>query len=156
MASNEPNREEQEEDKAFGEHTGISPYIRKVIKKIKNNDPNTTKFMTSLARVTTKKFTNNTHLTHLDIDGCHLTCINVSALCRELDSVVSLKRLDFKKYANCISHSSFGIDGLRHMVPLLQNSPILSNINFSHNINFNSECFQVLVSALNGKPVEKL
>ena len=169
MASNEPNREEQEDEQfyqAFGEHTGISSYIRKAIQKIKNNDVDTNKF--TLASLTTAKFTrlawqllgryiaNNTHLTHLDIDGCHLTNINVSTLFRELVSGVPLKMMDLNYNSNGINHNIFGIDGLRHMVPLLQNSPILSKIYFSRNINFNSECFQVLVSALNGKPVEKL
>ena len=53
-------------------------------------------------------------------------------------------------------HNSFGIEGLRCMVPLLQNSPRLTNINFGRINNFDTDCFELLVSALNGTSVEWL
>ena len=52
--------------------------------------------------------------------------------------------------------NSFGIEGLRCMVPLLQNSPRLTNINFGRINNFDTDCFELLVSALNGTSVEWL
>ena len=42
------------------------------------------------------------------------------------------------------------------MVPLLQNSPNLSKIYLGGNRNLNSECFGLLVTALDGKSVEEL
>jgi len=54
-----------------------------------------------------------------------------------------------------LSVNSFGIEGVRSMIPFLQNSPNLSTLFMGGN-NINLECFVVLVSALNGTSIEKL
>jgi len=55
-----------------------------------------------------------------------------------------------------IRNNSFGIEGVRCMIPFLENSPNLSVIDLSRNNNINSECFEVLISALQGRPVKNL
>ena len=53
-------------------------------------------------------------------------------------------------------NTTFGVDGVRNMVPFLENSPNLSSIDFCGNRNFNSECFEVLVQVLQKTRVRTL
>ena len=59
-----------------------------------------------------------------------------------------------------LSGNSFGIVGLRFIVPFLQSSPNLSRLQVERfdssrrNINFDSDCFELLVETLHGRPVE--
>ena len=93
---------------------------------------------------------NNTHMKEVFLNSCNLTDEEMSLLFKELVKSVSLERLD-------IDDNRFGIDGVRSMVPLLQNSPHLSTLMMGGNRNINSECFGALLSALDGHPsVEKL
>jgi len=85
-------------------------------------------------------------LKKIDLDELHLTDEKMMFLFKELVASLSLERLD-------IDGNEFGVEGLRSMLPLLQNSPDLSRLYLSGNSNFNSECFEVLVSALNGKSI---
>lgn len=90
---------------------------------------------------------NNTHLKSFNLDACNITDENMAFFFKELLRS-SLKKLDVK-------NNLFGIDGVWSMVPFLENSPNLSYISF-FNGNINSECFDVLVTALHGRPVENL
>ena len=149
--------EDEQFNQAFGEHTGILKF--NTIKSIKNNDPNTTVFtlgsddvdeFTDLAwKLLGRYITNNEHLSRLDLDESRLTDEKMASLFDELVSSRSLDRLD-------IDGNSFGIDGVRCMVPFLQNSPNLSALWLAGNRRIDSECFEVLVRALDGKSVKDL
>jgi len=85
----------------------------------------------------------------IDLHNCNLTDEKMALLFKELVRSVSLKRLD-------IDRNLFGIDGVRCMIPQLQNCPHLSTLMMGGNRNINSECFEVLVNALDAKSVEEL
>ena len=158
MASN--NMEEDEQfNQAFGKHTGITEYCREEIKRIKNNDPDVDEIVirssdaddfTNLAwRLLGRYVANNTHLTKLVLEYCHLTDEKMALLFKELTGSRSLERLD-------LDSNTFGVEGVRCMIPCLQNSPNLSILYLGSNNNVNNECFEVLVSALNEKAVREL
>jgi len=156
--------EEEQFTQAFGEHTGISEDCRDTINLIRNDDIDLNilhdnKF--ELDRGDADNFTdqawallgryiaNNTHLYMLDLDTVSLTDDEMGKLFRELTSSRSLDRLD-------LDRNEFGISGVRAMIPLLRNSLNLSILYLGNNANFNSECFRVLLSALNGTSIEQL
>ena len=73
----------------------------------------------------------------------------MALLFSELVSSSSLQKLD-------VCMNRIGIEGVRSMLPFIQNSPNLSAIHFGGDSNFNSECFKVLISALHNRRVEEL
>jgi hypothetical protein len=85
----------------------------------------------------------------LDLDESGLTDEKMTLLFNELTSSSSLDRLD-------LDVNDFGIDGVRAMMPFLQNSPQFTYLWLAGNRRINSECFEVLVRALHGRPIEKL
>jgi len=153
------DRQDEQFEQAFGEHTGISEESIEDINKIKNNDVNvdvlsmwssdTNLFTNQAWRLLGRYIANNTHLTRFDLDEKNITDDIMTSLFSELTSSTSLERIDL----DC---NEFGIGGVRSMVPLLRNCPHLSTLYLDSNTNINSECFEVLVSALNGKSLEDL
>ena len=153
--------EEEQFNQAFGEHTGISTRCRDEINFLKNNERINDDDILIVDREDADIFTdlawellglyiaNNTHLEYLDFDGDDLTDEKMALLFRRLVRSESLTDLDL----NC---NSFGVEGVRCMVPFIQNSPKLDSIKFSSNDNFNSECFDLVMSALDGKPIKEL
>ena len=154
--------EDEQHGQAFG-YTGISCDCRLTIDGIRGNREDVTSFRVStfddddivliiqrfgnLAwKLLGRYIANNSHLKDIWFDNCNE---KMGVFFRELVRSVSLERLD-------LDHNSFGIDGVRSMVPLLHNSPELDEISIALNENLNSECFEVLISALNGTSVEKL
>ena len=143
-------------NQAFGEHTGVSGSCRADINRIKNNDPDFTKLVletfdaaefTDLAwQLLGRYIANNNHLEKIDLEVCNLTNEKMVLLFKELVKS-SICKLD-------IRDNPFGI-GVRSMVPFLKNSPNLSILDLSRN-DINTEYFEVLISALNGKSLEKL
>jgi len=87
---------------AFGEHTGISSYIKSDIEKIKNNDVDTKKlgitqcqYINDLAwRLLGQYIANNTHLKSIDLSRCGLTDEKMALLFSELSSSASIKEVD--------------------------------------------------------------
>jgi len=157
--------EDEQHGQAFG-YTGISCDCRLTIDGIRENREDVTSFRVTsfdtddivmimqrfgnLAwKLLGRYIKNNTHLKDIGFDNCNLTDEKTVLLFRELVRSVSLERLD-------MDHNSFGIDGVRSMVPFLHNSPELDEISIARNENLNSECFEVLISALNGTSMEKL
>jgi len=161
MANNNNNMEEEEQyNQAFGEHTDIPEDCREYINDIKNNNPDVNDIVirssdadefTNLAwKLLGRYIANNTHLKKLVLEYCHLTDETMAILFRALKSSVSLKWLD-------LDNNDFGINGVRCMIPFLQNSPNLSILYLGgSNNNVNNECLEVLVSALNEKAVTEL
>ena len=91
---------------------------------------------------------NNTHLEFVNLEGCMINN-QMSSLFGGLIKSCSLEQLD-------IENNAFGVlEGVRSMIPFLENSPNLSFIDFSRNA-INSECFEVLIRALHGRPVKRL
>jgi len=158
--------EEEQFNQAFGEHTGLCHEVRDYINGIKNNQPNVInelKMGSSIAekfndlawKLLGRYIANNTHLEKVDLIQCGITDEKMTLLFGELTHSTSLTHLN-------LSDNSFGIDGLRHMVPFLQNSPNLSRLQFGRfdifrirrNINFDSDCFELVVQTLHGRPPE--
>ena len=50
-------------------------------------------------------------------------------------------------------NNEFGIDGVRSMVPFLENAPHLEKLPMNGNNNVGTECFEMLISALNGSAI---
>jgi len=142
---------EEEHQQAFGEHTGIDGEVRGCINLIKDNDPDFTRFIldpsdadrfTDLAWTLLGRYiANNTHLKEINLENCRLTDEKMASLFRELTRIISLERLD-------IDDNEFGIEGVRSMISFLQNSPNLSVLYLGGNRNIKSECFELLISAL--------
>ena len=151
--------EDEQFNQAFGEHTGIDEEVRGYINNIKDNNSDTNElalrsddadeFSYLAWRLLGRYIANNEHLNRLDVDESRLTDEMMSLLFKELTSSRSLKRLD-------IDCNEFGIEGVRSMIPLVQNSPNLTTLYMGANTNINTECFDALISALHGRPIEKL
>jgi len=151
--------EEEQFNQVFRENNGISNHCYDDIYQIKYNqsymrefalqDGETNQFTQLTWTLLGRYIANNTHLERVDLVHCNLTDEKMASLFYELTCSTSLQKLDV-----CKNH--IGIEGIRSMLPFLLNSPNLSNIDFSRNNNFNSECFELLVSTLNGKAVKEL
>jgi len=132
---------------AFGNHTGITPKL--YFDDLKNNainrdclvlDSSDTASFTNLAWKLLGRYTrNNTHLTSIwFLRAPHFTDENMALLFGELSSSSSINKLKLRM-------SEFGIEGIRSMVPFLQNSPELKELDLSENTRINTECFELLV-----------
>ena len=82
-------------------------------------------------------------MTRLVLDECGITNEKMALLFGEIAGSISLKIF-------IGTDNSFGIDGLRSMIPFLQNSPYLSTLYLGTNENFNTECFELVVQTLHG------
>lgn len=138
--------EERQYQQAFGVHTGISEACKEIVK----NSEDTENFTNQAFRLLGQYIANNTILENINLCVCRLTDEKMASLFSELTHSTSLINLN-------LSVNSFGIEGVRSMIPFLQtqNSPNLSTLFMGGN-NINLECFMVLVSALNGTSIEKL
>lgn len=131
------------------------------IHEIRDNNPNVTKLdLKGVLSVTAWKLlgryiANNTHLEYLQLSGIGLSdeTIVVSSLFRGLTKSSSIEVL---KFDNSRSLNNFSADGVRSMIPFLQNSPQLKVIDFSGNNNVDTAVFEVLVNALDGGSINEL
>lgn len=149
---------EWEHQQAF-ERANISEECINDIRLIKNNQPtNNDEFLLNTDdadEFTDQAWTllgrciaNNTHLVEIDLNGCHLTDEKMSLLFRELVESCSLKVL-------LLNTNEFGIVGVQKMVPLLRQAN-LSKLFVRGNASINTECFEMLISAFDGKSIEVL
>ena len=146
--------DDEQFNQAFGEHTGISNRRRIQIDDVRQlaqvgdfylQRSDADRFTDLAWKLLGRYIANNSHLKRLFLDECALTDQKLASLFSGLTRSVSLETMD-------LYHNEFGIDGVRSMIPLLQNSPNLSVLYFHGNNNINTECFAVLVQALNGRP----
>jgi len=157
--------EDEQFNQAFGVDSGISVACRYAINGIKNNDAiytdrfnnqglNNFKLLSDNAvhftdlswRLFGRYIASNTNLSRVDLIECGITDEKMASLFYELTYSASLKHLD-------LSGNSFGIGGLRSMVPFL-NDTNLSKLDFHRNNNFDSNCFELVVQTLHGRPSE--
>ena len=158
---------EEQHELAFGEHTGISPWITTHINQIRNNDPEVVKFFMSgdntprlseLAwELLGRYIANNTHLSVMKLANSDLIDDMVVLLFRGLVRSDSISEIDMSSFVN-LGHyiNQVGAEGIRSMIPFLQNSPQLKVITFSNNNSLGNEAFVVLMNALDGGPIEEL
>jgi len=157
--------EDEEFNQAFGEHTGISEDCRDIINLIRNDDLDINilhdnkfgldgydvgRFNKQAWTLLGRYIANNTHLNNIYLNNCGLTDEMMALLFKELVRSVSLHELHLD------SNNPFGIEGVRSMLPLLSSSPNLSVLYLSGINNINTECFRVLISALDGKSIKEL
>ena len=159
---------EWEYREAFGHLARSQPELLNDISQLRNNDPELQEL--NLSDYDFEKFTDLawTMLGRYIVDNTHLEIMNLPELCMEVvDEEISylgrVTSLMFKKLTRSLSLVEFdvsgneiGLDGVQSIIPFLQNSPNLTEINFSFNRNIDSECFKVIVEALDGRPVEEL
>lgn len=164
MADNKKEDDDEQHRQAFGEHTRITPECKQLINLIKNNNqPGVVDYDLSITPLDATRFTelawtllgryiaNNTHLNLIDLnlDHCYLTDEKMISLFGELVRSRSLTSLH-------LISNDFGLEGVQKMVPLLLNAVNLSKLFMCNNANINSECFEILISALDGKSIEVL
>lgn len=92
---------------------------------------------------------NNRLLKSISLDGCDLPDEKVTLLFKGLGKRSSLLELD-------LDANDFGINGVRSMLPLLQRSPDLEILHLGKNTNFNTECFELLIGALDESNIESI
>lgn len=138
---------------------GISSECLQTIQRIRDNEiminnqfvlqpRDAEKFTNNLWKFLGRYIANNTYLEKFDLDGCQLTDEKMTLLFGELVRSHSLQIL-------LLNTNEFGIVGVRKMVPLLRQAN-LSKLFMCNNANINTECFGVLISALDGKSIEVL
>jgi len=150
--------EDEQHQQAFGEHTGLCREARDCINGIKNNhygvnelkisSSDAEKFTDLAWRLLGRYIANNSHLEKVFLIRCGITDEKMASLFYELTYSSSLKDL-------YLCHNNFGIDGVRSMIPFL-NDTNLSHLNFFHNNNFDTDCLELLVSTLHGRPLESI
>ena len=151
--------EEEEFNQVFRDNTGISDYCFDDIYQIKNNqshmhefalqDGETNQFTQRTWTLLGRYIANNTHLEDIKLHNCNITDEIMALLFGELVSSASLQKLE-------VCRNRIGIDGVRCMLPFLQNSPNLSALNFRLSSTINTECFELVVSALHNRRVKEL
>ena len=154
------SEEDEQFNQAFGEHVDIPNECREQINNIRTIDQVVTFKINSVhtARQLTDQawqllggyIANSTHLHTFDLDSCDLTDQQMTSLFSTLVRSESLAEFGIK------FSPSFGIEGVRCVVPFLENSPDLWQVDIYHNNNFNSECFELLVKALKNTSVKRL
>jgi len=158
------DEEEEQFNQAFGEvpNPNISRRCRDGIRMIKDNDEDFNLFNLepyNADRLTNQQprawellgryIANNTNLRMLDIGTCGVTDEMMALLFKELVRSVSLHQLH-------LNHNDFGIVGIRCMLPFLESSSTLHTLNLTSCRNVDTDCFEVLISALDGKPIKEL
>jgi len=83
----------------------------------------------------------NTHIERLNLRNCFLNNEKMASLFGELVNSSSIETLD-------LDYNTFGVEGIRSVVPFLENSPQLTTIMMDWNVSINTESFEVLVRAL--------
>jgi len=160
MNDNEVDEEFIQAFGPFGQLHGISPMYRRIIYAIKTNYaridkkfelyPGDAHQFTDLAwRLLGRYIANNRFLDTVVLKNINITDEKMVSLFSELTGSEPLSEMS-------LNGNEFGIEGVRSMVPFLENSPKLSNINCCFNDNFNSECFELLVQTLHGKFIKTL
>jgi len=94
--------------------------------------------------------TNNTHLEELTLWESVLNEQKMTSLFRGLTGSNSIKRISLSG-----DEQIFGVEGVRSMVPFLQNASNLKKLNVSEN-NIGSEGFNLLMRALSNSPIQEL
>jgi Ran GTPase-activating protein (RanGAP) involved in mRNA processing and transport len=164
------SKEDVEFCKAFfgiGEHSSSMKYVtkgcREHINRIRNNSDNVEVFqlMQNNARQFTdtawnllgRYITSNNHLKQITLSRCGITDDKMTLLFNELACSTSLKDL-------YLSGNFFGREGMQSMISLLQNSPqlirLLTLVAIPIDTNVNTECFEVVVSALHNRGIKRL
>jgi len=150
--------EEEQFSQAFGYSTDVTVDCRYDIYCVKNNNanvnelalrsPDTEKFTDLSWRLLGRYIANNTHLKKVDLMRCGITDEKMASIFFELTHSASTKTL-------ILTQNSFGIQGVQSMIPFL-NDTKLSELHFTVNPNFNTECFEMLIHNLHDKPLTDL
>jgi len=158
------SEDDEQFNQAFGEHTGISTkginYINRIrqlfrVKEFSLYRSDADRFTDLAWRLLGRYIANSNHLEKITLSRCGITDEKMASLFSELTHCTSLKQLD-------LSGNSFGINGVRSIIPLLHNSPYLSKLqverfailNFDRNNNIKTDCFELLVQTLHRRPLK--
>jgi len=143
---------------AFGVPGSATEDIMYAIRDIKENvsainhfhlfEQDANRFADLAWRLLGRYIANNIHLKQIELDECGITDHNMTLLFRELTGSTSLEKID-------MTSNEFGIEGLRCMIPFLQNSPQLKSLWFG-GIDMETEGFNMLINALDESTVKVL
>ena len=158
MSSNE--NEDEQFRRVFHGECDIRNRCLDIINNIKNNynypgnylsiDTNNDHFTNQAWRLLLGGYiANNTFLKEVTIDGRELNNINIWTLFETLVRSSSLSIL-------FLVNNSTDIEGIRSIVPFLQNAPELITLSISGNTNINTECFEMVTSALHNRGMRRL
>ena len=150
------DEDEKQYNRVFGSQFGLDVGCKSLIDAIRINtdsinelimiSDDTRHFMELSWELLCRYITDNTHLRIIDLADCGLTDQKIVFLFKALISSSSIEEFD-------IRGNSFGIEGLRCMVPFLKNSPGLSKLHFDNNSKFDNYCFELLVQTLYVSPI---
>jgi len=91
----------------------------------------------------------NTHLLRLNLRNCILNNEKMASLFGQLVNSSSIETLD-------LDSNTFGVEGIRSVIPFLENSPQLTTIMMDWNTSINTESFELVVRALHNNTRELL
>lgn len=150
---------------AFG---GLSKNCRRMLRSLKNNDQNCTciylpaddasSFTNDSFELVAQYIANNTHLREMSLDYTCLTDEQVVQLFTHLTKSNSLESMGLGSMSEADAGAEpintglngVGINGLRSMVPFLQNTPQLDTFHCTCSPNVNAECFRLLIDTFHG------
>ena len=144
MSNNNHIEEDEQFRQVFHGECDIGEECLDTIGNIKNNYTNTTdlhinsneEIITYLGwRLLGRYIANNTHLIRIALEGPVETLFESFVRSSSIELLV-------------LDSNYFGINGVRSMIPFLQNSPQLVDLTISDNNNINTECFELLVGTL--------
>lgn len=156
--------EVDEDHPYFGEHIGTSDWYRRQLHQIKNNEDGVTSFSCNDSyndvnigerlikrawQLLGRYIANNTHLEKIFLADASLDDLKMALFFSELRMSSSLKTLD-------LDYNEFGIEGVRSVLPFLESSPQITILNFGHNNEINTECFELVVRSLHDKSIREL
>ena len=139
------DEEEHQYRLAFGANANISQQCRNKVNAIRNNDAATVFILvymdadnlSELAwELLGQYFSNNTHVREV-------TDAKMALLFSRLRQSASLEIIN-------LGNNFISTEGVRSMLPFLENTPKLRELYLDKNANVNTECFDMLMSALNG------
>jgi len=153
MSINNQREEDDQFRRVFGD-CDITEECVDTLNRIKNNHPNTaTLYINSNEEIITELgwrllggyIAKNTHLTEINIESTNVNASTLFELLVRSSSIRSLR----------LGRSVFGVTG-ESICPFLENSPQLISLSIINNNDVNSECFQILISALHNRGIKKL
>jgi len=165
--------DEQAYQQAFGENELISQDCKTFVSLIKDNDDSINEFtftavedddeegdeyeyefsndaenFTDLEwRLLGRYIASNTHLKRLNLNNCTLNNEQMASLFGELLQSNSIEILN-------LANNTFGIEGIRSMIPFIENSPGLTQLEHHWNTSINTDVFELLVQALHNSTRE--
>ena len=149
------------DDDSDSDSTNVLQRFENLLQRVKENDPSVTEidsiywYREYIQNMTDDDWgqlghdlNNNTHLQELSLIEGVLNDQKMMSLFGGMTGSKSIERIELR-------HNEFGVEGVRSMMPLLQNASNLKVLDVTQN-NIGSEGFNLLLRALSSSPIETL